>query len=232
MTHSIKIVHGRDGAEKAVGLAVVIDVLRAFSTACYLVAGGARGVITVADTDEARRLKRLDHRAVLLGERDGYQIPGFDLGNSPSQVAAADLSGRRAIFTTSNGTMGLAAAKHADEVISGSFVNAGAIVGYIRRKAPASVSLVCMGSNNRPAVEDTLCALYLATALKRDPINFKLLKRVMMRSTAAARFLASQSPDMPPDDLNQCLTLDRFEFVLRLERDPTWGTVLNRVDAA
>ena len=214
------------------GLAVVIDVLRAFSTACYLAAGGARSIITVADPDEAKRLKHLDPGAILLGERDGYRIPGFDLGNSPSQVTAADLNGRRAIFTTSNGTMGLAAVKHADEVITGSFVNAGAIVAYIRCQAPSSVSLVCMGSNAKPAVEDTLCALSLAAALKGNPVDFKILKRIMMKSAAVARFLASQSPDMPPDDLDQCLIPDRFEFVLRLEIDPTWGAVLKRVDKA
>jgi phosphosulfolactate phosphohydrolase-like enzyme len=40
----------------------------------------------------------------------------------------------------------LANAKDADELIPGSFVNAEAIVAYIKKKAPEKVSLVCMGT--------------------------------------------------------------------------------------
>lgn len=230
MPLSVKMVHCRDGAQRAGGLAVVIDVLRAFSTACYLAAGGACRIVAVADADRAKQMKRLESGAVLVGERDGYQIPGFDLGNSPSQVTGMDLNGRTAVLTTSNGTMGLAAATHAEEVITGSFVNAGAIADHIRRQAPSLVTLVCMGSHAEPAVEDTLCALYLISLLKEKPLDFNRLRRVVLASGVAARFLASQSPDMPPEDLDRCLTLNRFEFVLRLESDPVWGAVLERID--
>ncbi len=232
MVPKTKVLQGRDGARHARGLVVVIDVLRAFSTACYVAAGGARRIVTAADADGAQRLKRLDSRAVLVGERDGYQIPGFDLGNSPSQAVRMDWIGRTAVLTTSNGTMGLVAAAHADEVLTGSFVNAGAIVRYIRKQDPSLVSLVCMGSGGKPAIEDTLCALYLAAALKGKTLHFEMLKRSILRGGSVARFLASQSPDMPKEDLERCLTLDLFEFVFAVENVPGWGTVLKRVDMA
>ena len=232
MVPKTKMLHGRQGARHARGLVVVIDVLRAFSTACYVAAGGAGRIVSVADADEAQRLKRLDSRAVLLGERDGCQIPGFDLGNSPSQAVRVDWGGRTAVLTTSNGTMGLAAVAHSAEVLTGSFVNAGAIVKYIRWQAPALVSLVCMGSRGKPAIEDTLCGLYLAAALKGRSLPFEVLKGIILRGGSVHRFLASQSPDMPAEDLERCLILDLFEFVFTVEKVPGWGTVLKRVDVA
>ena len=60
-----------------------------------------------------------------------------------------DFSGKTVIHTTSAGTQGLVNAVQADEVITGSFVNAEAIVSYIRRQAPAMVSLVSMGTAAR-----------------------------------------------------------------------------------
>lgn len=230
MPPTIRILHGRDGAADARGIAVVIDVFRAFSTACYLVDGGVRRIVCVVDAGRATRLKRLDPGAVLIGERDGYRIPGFELGNSPSQVAGMELNGRTAVLTTSNGTMGLAAVKHAKEVITGSFVNAAAIGTYVRRRAPSRVSLVCMGIHAEPALEDTLCAIYLAGLIKGRCLDFKRLKRVILSSGTRVRFLSLQSPDMPPEDLDRCLMLSRFAFVLRLKTDPIWGAVLKRVD--
>lgn len=229
MVPAIRILHRRHGAGQARGLAVVIDVLRAFSTACYVVDAGVRRICAVADVDSARRLKARYPRALLLGERNGYRLPGFDLGNSPSQAIHMNWCGRTAILTTSNGTAGLAAVTLADEVVTGSFVNAGAIVAYIRQRTPAQVSFVCMGSNGRPAIEDTLCALYLAAALKGMAMDFGRLKEIVMASSSAAGFLAADSSDMPPEDLDMCLNVDLFGFVLRAYADPVYGLCLRPI---
>ena len=79
----IEILQGRRGASRAHGIVVVIDVLRAFSTACYIMAAGARRLLAVADADVARRMKSRHREAVLVGERGGYRLDGFDMGNSP-----------------------------------------------------------------------------------------------------------------------------------------------------
>ncbi len=52
---------------------------------------------------------------------------------------------KRIIHTTSAGTQGITNASHADEIITGSLVNAKAIAAYIKQKNPEEVSLVCMG---------------------------------------------------------------------------------------
>ena len=63
-----------------------------------------------------------------MGERKGKKLPGFDYGNSPTEIQTIDFSGRIVIQITSAGTQGFANAKDADEVISGSLVNAEAKV--------------------------------------------------------------------------------------------------------
>ena len=56
----IEILHLIEGAKQARGLAVIIDVFRAFSTTCYAVRNGAAKIIPVGDVDLAYRLKE-DH---------------------------------------------------------------------------------------------------------------------------------------------------------------------------
>lgn len=226
---AIEILHGRQGAARAHGIAVVIDVLRAFSTACYIMAAGARRLLAVAEAETAKSMKRSDPAAILVGERRGYRLDGFDMGNSPSSVPELDWHDRTVILTTSNGTMGLAAACNAEQVITGSFVNAGAIIRHIQRRPVPAVSLVCMGSAGRPALEDTLCAQYIRDALMdRTPV-FQEMKDRIMKSPEAARFLDGHSRDLPSRDLALCLNLDRFDFVLQAGKGRKGGIELQRV---
>ena len=113
------------GARDTRGLAVVIDVFRAFSTAAYAFDRGAAEVVLVGPVEEAFALRRRWPDALIMGEVDGRRVDGFDFGNSTSVIARADLSGRRLIQRTSAGTQGVLAAQGADEIVLGSFVCAG-----------------------------------------------------------------------------------------------------------
>ena len=129
------------GAREAEGITVIIDVFRAFSTACYCLDGGAKRVLPVGDVGEALALrKRLAH-PVLIGERGGIKLDGFDFGNSPTELATADLRQKDIIQTTHAGTQGIVNAAQADEVLTGAFVNAKATAVYIKEKTPALVTL-------------------------------------------------------------------------------------------
>ena len=227
----IDILHQSQGPIQARGMAVVIDVLRAFSTVCYLAAARPACIWATADGASARALSRTHGPAVLIGERHGRRMPGFDWGNSPSLLQGAALADKALIFTTSNGTLGLAAARFADEILTGSFVNAGAVASYIRHRTVSHVSLVCMGSGGRPALEDTLCALYLKAALEGKPLAFEPLRRAVLRGSGAAAFQKSNCADMPFEDLKLCLDLDRFDFVLRAVQGPEGAMALERVPA-
>src|SRR5690349_5210838 len=96
----------RSEAEEARGVVIVIDVIRAFTVATYAFAGGARRLWLVRTTDEAFALRQQEPRALLAGEIGGRLIPGFDLNNSPSLMAATNVRGRTIIQRTGAGTQG------------------------------------------------------------------------------------------------------------------------------
>lgn len=214
----IRVLQLIEGAKKAEGLAVIIDVFRAFSTACYAMAGGAARIVPVGDLETAFRLKREEPQALLVGERGGVMVPGFDYGNSPTQLKAADVRGKTIVHTTSAGTQGIANARMADEIITGSFVNAEAIASYIRRRKPEIVSLVCMGlGGEREADEDTLCADYIRHRLEGRTVDFsKIVARLQSANRSGSFLDLVGEASAPKDDFDLCLALDAFDFVLRV----------------
>jgi 2-phosphosulfolactate phosphatase len=216
----IEILQLLEGARKSQGLTVVIDVFRAFSTACYAYGNGIRRIYPVGDLQNAYQLKQEHPDYILVGERNEQKPEGFDFGNSPSQLLTASLHGKTMVHTTSSGTQGIANATGADEIITGSFVNAGAIVEYIRQQNPTRVSLVCMGYSCRyPTDEDTLLAVYIKNELERIPNDFQAMVE-QIRTGDGARFFASEKQDWAPmADFDLCLALNRFNFVLKVEQE-------------
>jgi len=214
----IQILDLIEGAKKARGLTVIIDVFRAFSTACYVVRNGAREIIPVGDIDLAYKLREENPGYVLMGERKGKMLPGFDYGNSPADIQAVEFSGKTVIQTTSAGTQGFANAKDADELISGSFVNAEAIVTYIKKKSPEKVSLVCMGTwAVTPNDEDTLCAEYIAGRLNNQNLDKKEIYRRLKDSKTARIFFDPAVTWAPEADFDLCLNIGLCDFVLKAE---------------
>ncbi len=205
------------GARAARGVAVVIDVFRAFSLACYAVARGAARIHPVADLDEARRLKASHPDWLLVGERHARRLPGFDLGNSPTEIEAADVAGRTLLHTTHSGTQGLCAAAAAEEVITGALVNAGAVCRHLARRAPRVVSLVRMGQEARErCAEDDLCAALIRARLEGRPFDVDGLRGRLRDAPAAAKFFDPGADWAPERDFELCTATDRFDFVLRL----------------
>jgi 2-phosphosulfolactate phosphatase len=227
----IRVLDLIEGAREARGLTVVIDVFRAFSVACYLTAAGARQIIPVADVESARRLREEHPDYLLAGEVGGQRPPGFDLGNSPTEIEGLDFTGRTIVQRTSAGTQGLANARQAEELITGSFVNAPAVVRYIRRRSPGEVSLVCMGqAATAPAEEDTRCAEFIRESLEGRVPDFARVREALRGSLSASRFFDPEKTWAPAPDFELCLALGRFDFVLRAEPRGGEGLVLRRVD--
>lgn len=216
----IEILQLLEGAKKAQGLTVIIDVFRAFSTACYAFGNGVQRIYPVGDLAKAYQMKDKNPEFILVGERNEQKPEGFDFGNSPSQLLESDLSGKTMVHTTSSGTQGIANATGAAEILTGSFVNAGAIISYIRTQNPERVSLVCMGySCQHPTDEDTLLAVYIKNELEGKPNNFGAMVD-QIRTGDGARFFAPEKQEWAPmADFDLCLSLDRFNFVLKVEQE-------------
>ncbi len=214
-----EILHLVEGAREARGLTIVIDVFRAFSSACYVAGNGARHIISVGRVETAFQLKAECPDYLLMGERNERMVEGFDYGNSPFQVESIDFTGKTVVQTTSAGTQGLVNAIHADEILTGSFVNADAIVDYIISQSPAQVSLVCMGySAKHPIEEDTLCAEYIRAKLLGETPDYGQMTETI-RQTSGKRFFVPEHQDWAPStDFYLCLDLNRFDFILKAEK--------------
>ncbi len=216
------------GAREAQGLTVIIDVFRAFSLEAYLFDRGAECIFPVADLDIAYAMKRKDPQLLLIGERGGKMCEGFDFGNSPSAVKSLDLRGRRIVHTTSAGTQGIENAVRAQEILTGSFVNAKATADYILKKDPQTVSLVCMGNaGTSSAEEDLLCAEYIRTLLKGESDPWIDAKLPALKDTAGKKFFdPKQNEVFPEEDFWMCIKRDLFDFVIVSKKED--GMTVNR----
>lgn len=210
-----------EGAKKAEGLTVIIDVFRAFSLECYLYDMGVKEIRPIGSIEDAFSLSEKIPGSILVGERKGKKCEGFDYGNSPSTVDRKHVAGKTIIHTTSAGTQGIVNAQNAGEIITGSLVNARAIVSYIKSKNPETVSIVSMGTRGictNP--EDELCAEYL-NCLLEDREMPDIEERISgLRTNGGEHFFDPDNQEVFPEaDYWMCIKYNQFPFVIRIEKD-------------
>lgn len=144
---------------------LVVDVLRASTTMITAFTNGCVAIVPVPDPFEARLRARVVGDAVLLaGERRGEPIPGFDIGNSPMEMTRERVAGRTILFTTSNGTRALLAARPARAVGVAGLVNLGAAAAWALGQG-RGVTVLCSGERGRISLEDHVCAGLLVDRL-------------------------------------------------------------------
>lgn len=159
---------GINGKELQGKVAVVIDVLRASTTAITALTNGCQAIIPAMDVTEAGELaRRLGDNCVLGGERNGLKIEGFHLGNSPREYTAEVVNGKTIVLTTTNGTKAIRMATGASQILIASFANIAAIVKHLAAQN-MDVSLICAGRHGGFSFEDTACAGAIIEALKPD----------------------------------------------------------------
>jgi len=145
-----------DPEELAGAPVVVIDVLRASTTIIHAVAAGVREILPCVEVADARAVAAevLDSPVVTGGERGGYPIDGFDLGNSPCEYTPERVGGKTLVFTTTNGTRAMHRCEQAETVWVGAFVNAAAVVAALAGRP--NVHLLCAGTNGQMSDDDIL----------------------------------------------------------------------------
>jgi 2-phosphosulfolactate phosphatase len=208
-----------ESCENATGLVVVIDVLRAFSTAAYAFYHGVLDIRIVSTIEEAMGLQEKYPGFLLMGEVDGLPIPGFDFGNSPPQFEKLDVNGKHLIQRTTSGTQGVVRSRNAEKLMAASFCTARSTSAYILALSPSEVTFVITGL--RPGGwgdEDTACADYIEALLSgHNPDPSSYLNRVKA-SAPGQLFLDPQLDDYPLMDLEYCLAINRFDFVMPVLR--------------
>ena len=202
----------------AKGIVIVIDVLRAFSTAAYAFSRGAKEILLVSSVEEALSLKSDIPNSKAMGEVMGLRPDGFDFGNSPTHIDEADLSGVTMIHRTSAGTQGVVRSQGAELMLASSFVVAQATARYVSDLAAPEVTFLITGRSYNGGDEDLACAEYLEALLKgNQPDGKPFIKRVMESRDAFPHLDPSQR-DFPLSDLEYCSRIDRFDFAMPITR--------------
>ena len=218
-------------------ICVVIDVLRATSTLVTMFGRGLAEALVAETVDEARRLAAARSGYLLCGEEGSLPPAGFDYGNSPSEFDGMDLTGRRAMLATTNGTGALARAAACPVVLVGALLNLGAVTEVAMGEASSAgldIIVLCAGRDYGRSfnLDDTFCAGAMVDCMlsregeRPKPSNEAVAARRIYRSYRGSARTAFREADHGASlitlslgrDLDFCAQRDRFAVVPRLER--------------
>ena len=210
---------------------VVVDAFRASTTIAVLVRKGAR-VVPVASIEEATGYDGTDYR---IGERGGAKVRGFDFGNSPTEIEAAELApGATVVLSTTNGTRVIEAAQGASAVLTGAFVNARAVADELATGAYGGrIAVIGCGWEGHRASEDESAAGAIVHRLRErgaglderaaQIVDLYLARtEKSLRRNSAARRLVRLGYER---DLDLCLAENTLPVVPRLEGNTFVGQV-------
>lgn len=134
---------------------IVVDILRATSCMVTAIACGVECILPLQDIETCRAMKSQGY--YIAAERDGKQLQGFDLGNSPFSYMEKHLIGQKIAFTTTNGTQVIKLSQNSEQIIVGAFLNLSAIAGYLAEQKKDAL-VACAGWKGNINLEDTLFA--------------------------------------------------------------------------
>jgi 2-phosphosulfolactate phosphatase len=161
---------------------------------------------------------------LLIGERYGKKVNGFDLTNSPLQISQQQLTDKTVVITSTNGTKAINKVKRADHVLMGAFLNASHCV----KKACSfkqDIMIICAGRRGKFAIEDGLTAGFMIRQLRQLNPSLELsdmsmllehnyecqqdhLHSLIERGATGQTLIESQQEK----DIHYCLQLNRLSI--------------------
>ncbi len=221
---TVHIYGPEDDASQIDGFTIVVDVFRAFSNSYRIWQNGPRFYYAVSRIETAFEMKRRLPDVILIGERDCIKIDGFDYGNSPTEIAGKDFTGKTVVHTTTSGTQGLLRQPPGNRVAAGSFVNCAALIQHITQNGIGTVNVYCTAS--RDAVyghEDYVFAEYFRKRLLGGETGFESIRRALLAENIVN---FSDEGFAPYSDFEFCTQLDRFDCILERKAAPFDDAVL------
>jgi 2-phosphosulfolactate phosphatase len=180
--------------------------------------------VPVASIEEAASYARADYR---IGERGSTKVQGFDFGNSPTEIEAAELRpGATVVLSTTNGTRIVEAARGAPAILAGTFVNAHAVAdALVNGDYGARFAVIGRGWEGHRASEDESAAGAILYRLREKGTKLdERAERVVdlyltrpektLRRNSAARRLRRLGYE---EDLDFCLAENTVPVVPLLE---------------
>ena len=209
-----------EGAQRARGTVVIIDVFRAFTTEAVAFQRGAKKIILVGSPEEALRLRSDGIADLCVGEVQGMRPPGFDYNNSPYEMSQADIEGKVLAHSTMAGTVGVTSAVNADQIYVGSLVIAKPTIEAILRDDPDLVTIVAMGDGGKVRTdEDEQCALYMRNLIEGRNPDADAVRSLVMACDQAAKYDDPAKPHFRPEDRETALQIDSIPFAIKVSRE-------------
>lgn len=198
--------------------AIVIDVLRAFTTSAFAFSQGACEIALVSTVEDAFNMRARFPHALIMGEDRGHPVEGFDFGNSPTLLLGQDLTGKTLIQRTSAGTQGVVRSR-ARNILATGLCTVSATIRLVRRLQPESITLVHTGVlADGWGDEDVACADLIESWLYGGSINIDDIKARVRDSYDGKLFTTPGHFAFPSADLEAALEIDRFDFAMLVHR--------------
>ncbi len=141
---------------------VVIDILRATTIITTMFKNGLHKLIPAKNLDEAKTYK--EKGFLVAAERNGVKVDFADFNNSPYVFTKENMKGKTLVYSSTNGTNTINAAKKGLQVVIASFLNLTAVTNYIKNKNQ-DVILLCSGWQGNFCSEDAIFAGALSEKL-------------------------------------------------------------------
>ncbi len=212
---------GHGAIEGTHDVAVVIDVIRAFTFAKTAFDNGAERILLAEEVEAARALAAAYPDSLLAGEIEALPIDGFDFGNSPAQIAGLDLTGLTLVHRTTNGTrMAIQALEAASHVLVTGLSNAEATAQEVARLAETGATRLLLVATHPTGDEDVACGDLLLTLLgQAGGISHDQAFDRTQGSEAAAKFLDPAQPEFPATDMVHVLAMDPPQYAMRVRME-------------
>ena len=153
-----------DAAWRGCDAVVVIDVIRAMTTAVTAAALGRR-CLPVATVEEAFAATGVLERPLLVGEIGGRRPLGFHLNNSPAAMASRQDVERPMVLMSSSGTPLISEVSSCPAVYLGCFRNHRAVARRIATALHQRVAVLGAGTRGEFREEDQMCCAWIAEQL-------------------------------------------------------------------
>lgn len=202
-------------------VAIIMDVLRATSTATVLISRGVESLPIIARPDDLAALPPPQTGPYLIFSELSAAMPFERVDNSPVIASTIELAGRTPVLLTTNGTTATCrAVAHSRQVLLASFLNARSVARYLLETGPERVTLIPAGSIEKAEshIEDDRCADAIDQLLRGEEPDFDRIAAECLASPRVQRRL-NKSSELAAD-IHMSLTPNGFDVLIEATPGP------------
>lgn len=195
---------------------VIVDVFRAFSTACVILEKKPKRYILTNKCDTIVQIISKTEKNILVGKPGIGSKLKYDVPNSPSLVEKLTIHRSYVYHRTAAGATGVIQSNKDDITLCMSFNNIDATANYIKTFNSVDLHIKPMGHEaNNPTIEDNLCADMLKNRIYTNCLNSSLPIEYIKKTTGMYFF--TDDKEYPQEDFSRCLEINSHMFAIKAE---------------